>query len=454
MKRIFFTGSILLLICFSLLGQESQLTTERQWPGYRGYLAGGSMDNVNLPESWDISNSENVLWKIGIPGLALSSPIIWDNRLFVTTAVSQADTSGLRTGIYGDGAPVDDRSQHDFRVYCIDKYSGDILWEKKAYSGVPEVRRHPKATHANCTPATDGRFVIAFFASEGLYCYDMEGNLRWSRSLGKLDAGAFNAEWAEWEFASSPFIYKNSVIVQCDVRGASFLASFNIETGEEQWRKKRDEYPGWSTPNIYTENGRDIIVVNGYKHRGAYDFNTGEEIWKMSGGGDVPIPTPVIGDGMIFFNSAHGKFSPIMAVKTDAKGDITLKEGESSGEYVAWSIPRGGSYMHTMLLYRGLLYNMKWNGQLSCYDPVTGEEIYSEKIGKAESFIASPVAADGNIYIISDQGIVYTVLAGRSFEILRENSLGGISMVVPAITDNIIFFRTQDQLIAISKVTR
>ncbi|TFH38537.1 MAG: hypothetical protein E4G95_03340, partial [Bacteroidia bacterium] len=143
--KIYFTAIFLLFLVVPCTGQESTLSPERQWPGYRGYLAGGSMDNVNLPESWDIANSENVLWKIGIPGLALSSPIIWDNRLFVTTAVSQADTSGLRTGIYGDGAPVDDRSQHDFRVYCIDKYSGDILWEKKAYSGVPEVRRHPKA---------------------------------------------------------------------------------------------------------------------------------------------------------------------------------------------------------------------------------------------------------------------------------------------------------------------
>jgi len=444
---------VILALVFSyvLYSQDSSLIPERQWSGYRGNFARGSLDNVNLPDRWDIENSVNVLWKIRVPGLALSSPVIWDDRLFITTAISNSDTYGLKTGIYGDGKPVNDQSQHNWKVYCIDKYSGEIIWEKQAFSGVPKVRRHPKATHANCTPVTDGKHVVAFFASEGLYCYDIDGNLLWSKDFGKLDAGAFNADWAEWEFASSPIIYKNTVIVQCDVRGDSFIASFNADNGEEIWKSSRDEYPTWSTPNIYFEDGREYVVVNGYKHRGAYDFLTGEEIWRMSGGGDIPIPTPVVGDGMIYFNSAHGRFSPIMAVKTTAKGDITLKEGETSNEAVVWSIPRGGSYMHTLLLYDGLLYNMKWNGQFSCFDPATGEEIYKEKLGKADSFIASPVAADGKIYIVSDQGMVYTISAGRSFQVIEENSLGEVCMIVPAITENIIYFRTEDHLIAISK---
>ena len=450
MIRYFF-AVLALVISGALFCQDGSPVPERQWSGYRGYFAGGSLDNVNLPDRWDIVRSENVLWKIRVPGLALSGPVIWGDRLFITTAISNSDTYGIKTGIYGDGEPVNDQSQHDWKVYCIDKQSGEIIWEKNAFTGVPKVRRHPKATHANCTPVTDGKHVVAFFASEGLYCYDIDGNLLWSKDLGKLDAGAFNADWAEWEFASSPIIYRNAVIIQCDVRGDSFIASFNVDTGEEIWKKTRDEHPTWSTPNIYIEDGREYVVVNGYKHRGAYDFITGEEIWRMSGGGDVPIPTPVIGDGMIYFNSAHGRFSPIMAVKTDAKGDITLKEEETSNESVVWSRPRGGSYMHTLLLYHGLLYNIKWNGQFSCFDPATGEEIYSEKLGKADSFIASPVAADGKIYIISDQGIVHTIRAGRNFDLIGENSLGEICMVVPAITENIIYFRTQDHLIAISK---
>ncbi|RLD75707.1 MAG: pyrrolo-quinoline quinone, partial [Bacteroidetes bacterium] len=347
--------------------------------------------------------------------------------------------------------PVDDNSEHDFNLYCADKRTGKILWEKTSYTGVPKVKRHPKATHANCTPATNGKYVVAFFASEGLYCYDMDGNLQWEKDLGKLDAGAFNADWAEWEFASSPIIYKDVVLVQCDVRGDSFIAAYDLKTGKQKWKIMRDEYPGWCTPNIYTLEGKDYVVVNGYKHRGAYDFITGEEVWKMSGGGDVPIPTPIIGHNMIYFNSAHGKSSPILAIKTSAKGDITLKKDELTNDYVTWSIPRGAGYMQTMLIYGDYLYSLKWNGSLTCYNAKTGEQLYKETLERGISFTASPIASDGKIYVTDDNGIVYTVQTGKDFKLLSKNSLGDICMTTPAITDSIIYFRTMKYLVAISK---
>lgn len=439
------------VVNITLYGQKNSVDPNRQWSVYRGPQSSGFLNNANIPDNWDVESSQNIKWKIDVPGLALSGPVIWGDDLFLTTAISDSDTSGLRTGIYGDGEPVKDNSVHDFKVYRFNKHTGKLIWERTSYSGVPEVGRHPKATHANCTPVTDGKYVVAFFGSEGLYCYDFDGNLQWDIDFGRLDAGAFNADWAEWEFASSPIIYKGVVIVQCDVRGESFVAAINAKTGKEIWRKERDEHPTWCTPNIYQYNGKDYVVLNGFKHRGAYDFITGEEIWKMSGGGDVPVPTPVIGEDLIYFNSAHGGLSPIYAVKKSAKGDITLKDGASSNESVQWSIERGASYMHSLLLYDGYLYNMRWNGQLSCFDPLTGEQIYREKIGKAESFIASPVAADGRIYIPSDEGIVYTVQAGKEFKIINETSLGEICMVVPAITDGMIIFRTMTQLIAVGK---
>ncbi|MDX2442608.1 MAG: PQQ-binding-like beta-propeller repeat protein [Bacteroidales bacterium] len=435
----------------SLLAQKNSVDPERQWSVYRGSHSAGFLDNANLPEKWDVEKAQNIKWKIDIPGLALSGPVIWGNDLFLTTAISDSDTSGLRTGIYGDGEPIKDNSVHDFKVYKFNKKTGELIWQRTSYRGVPEVGRHPKATHANCTPVTDGNYVVAFFGSEGLYCYDFEGNLIWDIDFGRLDAGAFDAEWAEWEFASSPIIYKDMVIVQCDVRGESFVSAINVKTGEEIWRKVRDEHPTWCTPNIYQYNGKDYVVLNGYKHRGAYDLATGEERWKMSGGGDVPVPTPIVGENLIYFNSAHGRLSPIYAVKKSAKGDITLKDGTSSNEGVQWSTERGASYMHSLLLYDGYLYNMRWNGQLSCFDPLTGEQIYREKLGKAESFIASPVASDGKIYIPSDEGKVYTVQAGKEFKILNETSLGEVCMVVPAITDGMIIFRTMTQLIAVGK---
>jgi len=169
------------------------------------------------------------------------------------------------------------------------------------------------------------------------------------------------------------------VLIQGDVRGDSFLAALDIETGKEIWKKSRNEYPGWCTPNIYTHNGRDRVAVNGFKHRGAYDFETGEEIWRMSGGGDIPVPTPQIGNELIFFNSAHGRYAPVMAINTAASGDITLEKGETTNEFVQWSKPRGGSYMHTMLLYNDHLYNVGRNGSVECINPETGERLFKQK---------------------------------------------------------------------------
>jgi outer membrane protein assembly factor BamB len=293
--------------------------------------------------------------------------------------------------------------------------------------------------------------VVVFFGSEGLYCYDIDGNLRWKKDFGILRSVFFAVESAEWEFASSPLIYEGRVIVQCDVMENSFIASFDLATGAEIWKKERNEYPGWSTPNIYFDGDRTCIAVNGYKHRGGYDFDTGEEIWWMSGGGDIPIPTPVTGNGLVYFNSAHGRQSPILAIKTNARGDITLEDDEIRNEYVKWSVKRGGSYMQTLLIYEGLLYNLGWNGSLDCYDAVSGEKIYDEKLGRAESFTASPVASDGKIYIVNERGKVYTIESGINFNVLAENKLHDTCMVTPAITDDILFFRTESQLIAVSK---
>ena len=441
-----------LLLAITLAGC-SQVTNEdpaRQWSSYRGYYSGGFLDGVNLPADWDGQTLTNVKWKIDVPGLALSSPVIWGDKVFITTAISDQDTSGLRTFFSGDVTPVGDDSEHEWKVYCIDRQNGKILWERTSFTGIPEIRRHPMSTHANSSVATVGEHVVAFFGSEGIYCYDMKGNLEWSKDFGVLRSAFFVAEDAEWEFASSPIIHKGRVIVQCDVLENSFVAALDIKTGNEIWRSERDEYPGWSTPNIYSYDGTDYVVVNGFKHRGAYNYETGEERWRMSGGGDIPIPTPIVSDDIIYFNSAHGRSSPVLAVRKDATGDITLSEGDTTNTGVIWSYPRGGSYMQTMLLYDGYLYNLQFNGQVVCMDPNTGKTIYREKIGKADSFLASPVAADGILYIIDVKGIVYMVAAGPEFRITGEMALGDVFMTTPAITEGMIIFRTEKFLIAVS----
>jgi len=409
------------------------------------------LDNADLPEKFDFDKPENIRWLIDIPGMGISSPVIWGDKLFITTAVSENDKAGFKPGLYGDVAPVSDSSVHEWKVFCIDKNNGKVLWERTSCRGVPKIKRHPKSTHANSSAATDGQHVVAFFGSEGLYCYDMNGNLRWQKNFGILRSAFFTMRKAEWEFASSPIIHNGVVVIQCDVLDNSFVAAFDAKSGKELWKSSRDEYPGWCTPNIYTNAGRTYIAVNGYKHRGGYDFETGKEIWRMSGGGDIQIPTPVIGNNLIYFNSAHGRFSPIMAIRTSASGDITLKDNETSNTGVLWSQPRGGSYMHTMLLYRNLLYNVNWNGTINCIDPLTGKEVYNARAGNAKSFVASPVASDGRIYIVDEEGTIYIIKDGPEFTQLAEIPMRDICMTAPAITDGMIFFRTQHHLIAVGK---
>lgn len=445
--KLFLFAILIASITFSLT-VRGQIDPKRQWPGYRGYMASGVLDNANLPESFDLQKMINIRWKIELPGLGLSSPVIWGDKLFITTAVSKSDKEGIKTGIYGDGMPVPDSSIHDWKILCIDKNSGKTIWERTSYSGIPKVRRHPKSTHANTSIATDGNYAVAFFGSEGLYCYDYTGTLIWKKNFGVLKSVAFDYPAAEWEFASSPIIYKGVLIIQCDVLENSFLAAFDLKTGKELWKTRRDEYPGWCTPNIYKDGDKVRIAVNGYKHRGGYDFGSGKEIWRMSGGGDVPIPTPVIGNDLVYFNSAHGPGSPMLAIKSNAIGDITLKPGENMSEYVKWSIPRGGSYIHTLLVYRDHLYNVNWNGTVVCLDAGSGKELYNAKLGSTKSFIASPVASDGKLYIVDEQGTVYIIKDGFPFKQLAEIPLNDVCLTAPAITDGMIFFRTQKYLIA------
>jgi len=428
---------------------RNNLANNRQWPSFRGYYARGTLDGANLPDHWDLETGENVKWVTPIPGLGLSCPVIWDETIFVTTAVG-ASQDEIKTGIYGEGEPVEDESVLEWKVYAINKNTGEIIWERVAHSGVPEVKRHPKSSHANPTVATDGMHVVAFFGSEGVYCYDYSGTLLWSRDFGVLMSSARGADWAEWEFATSPLLYGDKLIILADVKENSFIAALDVETGDVLWRKERNDWPGWSTPNIYFHQGRARVAVNGYEHRGGYDLETGREIWSMSGGGDVPVPTPVLYKDLVFFNSAHGRQNPILAIRNDASGKIRYPQEGRKDSSIVWYLERGGAYLQTMLVYRDLLYNMRWNGNLTCFDAASGEEVYRETVSP-ESFITSPVASDGRIYVITETGNVYIIQAGQEFKVLQVIPLGEITLATPAISDGIIVFRTTGRLIGVGK---
>jgi len=213
-------------------------------------MSSGILDNANLPDSFDFNKMINIRWKIEIPGLGLSSPVIWDNKLFITTAISSSDKEGFKPGIYGSIEPVNDASEHEWKVYCIDKNSGKILWDKTSYKGVPKMKRHPKSSHANASVATDGKYVAVFFGSEGLFCYDMNGNLKWKKDFGVLKSVFFMVNTAEWEFASSPIIHNGVLIIQCDVLENSFVAAYDVESGKELWKTQRNDYPGQRHPGL------------------------------------------------------------------------------------------------------------------------------------------------------------------------------------------------------------
>src|SRR6476659_583609 len=249
------------LSCIAVAVLATASLSAQQWPSFRGANAAGVADGKPTAVKWNTATGENVLWKTAVPGVAVSSPIVWGNRVFVSTAVSSDPSQGIRTGLYGDVEPVNDSSKHSWRLMAIDKKSGKVLWDKVAYEGVPKTKRHPKSSQASATPVTDGRHVIVSFGSQGLYAYVVDGKLLWKKDLGLLNAGWFFDPDYEWGIGSSPIIYKNMVIVQCDIQRHSFLAAFDTQTGKEIWRTQRDEIPSWSTPAIFETNGKAELVT-------------------------------------------------------------------------------------------------------------------------------------------------------------------------------------------------
>ena len=420
------------------------------WPQFRGIRAGGVAEGAPLAASWNVVENTNIAWKTRIPGLGHSSPIVWGDLLCVTTSISGKPDASLRIGLYGDIKPVSDDTAHEWRVYCLDKKSGAIKWQQTAYKGVPKIKRHTKATHANSTLATDGEHLVAFFGSEGLYVYDMLGKLLWKKDLGVLDAAYYVVPEAQWETGSSPVIHDGVVAVLADVLKGSFLAAFDAKTGRELWRNARNDVPSWGSPTVHTVNGTSQLIVNGMRHAGAYELKTGKEVWKLSGGGDIPVPTPVVSDGLVFITNAHGPLSPVYAIRETASGDISLTGGATANEGVAWSYPRDGGYLSTPLVYRGLVYVVKYNGVLNVFDAKTGQKKFQQRLaGATSAFAASPVGSDGKVYIPSEDGQVFVLKAGPVYEVIAINEMGSSVLATPAISEGRLFVRTQHEVVTI-----
>jgi outer membrane protein assembly factor BamB len=422
------------------------------WPSFRGPHASGTAEGQHLPDTWSVETGENILWRTPIPGLAHSSPIVWGNRVFVTSAISRDPKATFRPGLYGDGDASEDRSRQRWMIYALDKQSGRILWQRMAYEGEPLNKRHIKSTYASSTPATDGRIVVAWFGSQGVHAYDVNGNYLWTVDLGRVNMGAYNIPTFEWGPASSPIIWNGLVIVQCDTQADSFLLALDETTGRTVWRTERRELPSWATPTVAETAAGPELVTNASNFIRGYDPRTGKERWHLGGSSLITAPTPVFGDGLFVIASGRAPERPIFVVRSGARGDLTLPDGQATSDNIVWSRTGRGSYMPTPLLYNGLVYVLANNGVLDAYNLHSGEEVYRKRLPLIGSgFSASPVAADGKIYLSNEDGEMLVVAAGPEFKHIATNSMRELLMATPALSEGIMYVRTSATLVAIGR---
>jgi outer membrane protein assembly factor BamB len=425
------------------------------WPGFRGVNASGVADGQGAVAEWDVATGRNVRWKTPIPGIAVSSPIVWGDRVFVTTAVGANADKTFRTGLYGDVKPVEDVSTHAWKIYALDRRTGAVAWEREVFTGTPKVKRHPKSSQASSTPVTDGKHVVAVFGTVGLLaCYDVNGRKLWQRDIGVIDSGWFFDPTYQWGHSSSPLIYNGTVIVQADQQKGSYIAAFDLATGKPIWRTDRtEEIPTWGTPTIVAGPRGEELVTNGTRIRG-YDPRTGKLLWTLGPNSEVTVGTPVAGKDVIYVTGGYPPVRPVYAVKPGGSGDISLPKGESAGAAIAWSNDREGTYIPTPLLYRDILYTLNNNGVLTAYKAGSGERLYRARVGGGGSFSASPVAADGRLYFANEDGDVYVAKAGTEYVELGKYSLNEVIMATPAIADGVIVIRTLGHVYGIGSPVR
>jgi outer membrane protein assembly factor BamB len=421
------------------------------WPSFRGALASGVADGQALPDTWSPKTGEHVRWRTPIPGLGHSSPVVWGNRVFVTTAVSADPKATFRPGLYGDGDASSDRSTQRWILYALDAATGAVVWQRVAFEGPPREQRHIKSTYASATPATDGRLVVAAFGSQGVYAYAVDGTLLWKADLGRLDVGAYDIPTFEWGTASSPIIWNDLVILQCDTQADAFLVALDAATGRVVWKTERDELPSWGTPTVVPTSKGPELVTNASNFVRGYDPRTGKELWRLGRSSKITAPTPIAAGDLLIVASGRAPERPIFVVKAGARGDVTLADGQSSSPAVAWSKTGRGSYMPTPLAYQGILYVLANNGVFDAYDLQTGDEIYRQRLDAVGSgFSASPVAADGKIYLSNEDGEMLVIQAGRTFKLLATNSMGELLMATPALSNGTMFVRSSTSVSAIS----
>ncbi len=418
---------------------------DANWPQWRGPASTGVSPEKNLPVEW--SSTKNVKWKTPVPGRGHSSPIVWGKKVFLTTAIeggvvpgAKATTHIIEGQVFIHPDSVGGDRKHTFKVLCLDKETGKLLWEQTAYEGTPYDDRHRKSSFASSTPATDGQHVYAFFGSEGLYCYDMNGKLIWKASLGKLGTLGMGT-------GTSPVLYENFVILQCDEEEgkASFIVALDKKTGKEVWRTPRKVQASWATPILARTSKRTELITSGNEFIIAYDPANGKELWQSKGVESNAIPTPVAG-GETVFVVAGFPTKIALAIRLGGMGQL-------SDSNILWKYAKGTAYVPSPILYGDYLYLTTDRGILTCLDAKTGKVIYEGgRVPIPATFTASPVAFDGKILLTSEDGDTFIIKAGAQHEVLRTNSLDEPVYASPALADGKIFIRGEKNLYCISKL--
>ncbi len=436
----------LIALTFVFLLNAAQ--ADENWPQFRGAEARGIADDGNgLPVTW--STTENIEWKTDIPGRGWSSPVVWGNNVFLTSAVSleELETSAPEKGLYNGRQQVKLESVFQWHVYCLDLETGAIKWNKKVHEGVPERATHIKNSFASETPVTDGERVYAYFGNLGLYTLDFEGDLVWSK---KIDAQNTRNGWGT---AASPVLHANRLYIVNDNHEDSYLLALDTKTGEEVWRVSRDEKTNWATPYIWESGDRTEIVTPGSGLVRSYDLD-GKLLWTFSGMSSITIATPYESKGLLYISSGYfqDRKRPLYAIRPGATGDITLKEGETANEFIAWSAPSGAPYNPSTIVYNDRLYVLYDRGFFASYDAKSGAPIIErQRLPRSKHFTTSPWAYDGKIFCLDEDGRTLVLKAGEELEILHINELAeeDMGMATPALVGDRLLLRTAARLYSI-----
>lgn len=436
-------GGLLLLVGAGAASAQGQ----QQWPQFRGTSAGVIADDPALPETW--SETENVAWKTDIPGLGWSSPVVWDDHIFITSAISEGKEAAPVPGLYDEHDHIKAAAPQRWVVFDIEFRSGKVRWQRELKRGDPPLLRHIKNSYASETPVTDGERVYVYFGAIGLIAaLDFKGDVVWTREIG-----AFNTQ-VELGPAASPVLYKDRLFIVSDNTTQSFMLALDKRTGKEIWKVNRDEMGNWSTPVVWENGLRTEIVTTGTRRIRSYDLD-GKVLWELRGMSELTIPSPFVKHGLVYIGSGYpgGALRPVYAIKAGASGDISLKSDETSNEFIVWHQPLLGTYNTSALVYGDYYYTLLDRGFLLCHDARTGKQIYGRQRLSVDTsgFTTSPWAYNGKIFLMSEDGDTFVVQAGPTYKLLGKNSLGQMPLATPAVLRGSLIVRTQSRLYRIAK---